>query len=217
MITTIEFQKLKLPEFSSLYRATNYFDFLFNGLLDDVNCFIAGGCFRAYFSPDEIIDDIDIFTVDRVECAKLVWRLRKIGFKPYFKNKNAIKGIVKIKNKTYKVDIVKKFYENEVNCLEDFDFSVSKFAYNMKTKSVFYSENYFSDLILKRIVIPDLNYSNPIGALKRLQKYINKGYTACNGTLITIAKRIAETDLNNPEQNDIEFYPDGRGKIILFD
>lgn len=217
MITKIEFEKLKTPEFSSLHRATNYFDFLFNGLLDDTNCFIAGGCFRAYFSPDEIIDDIDIFTTDRIECAKLAWRLRKIGFKPYFKNKNAIKGVVTIKGKSYKVDIVKKFYEDEIKCLEDFDFSVSKFAHNMKTKSVFYAENYFSDLILKRIVIPDLNYSNPIGALKRLQKYINKGYTACNGTLIIIAKRIAETDLNNPEQNDIEYYPDGRGKIILFD
>ena len=122
-----------------------------------------------------------------------------------------------MKGKQHKVDVVKKFYENEKMCLTDFDFSVAKFGYNLKTKSVFYSENYFADLITKRIVIPDLGYGNPLGSLKRLQKYINKGYTACNGTLITIAKELNRLDLENPDINDIEYYPDGRSKIILFD
>lgn len=213
----LNIEQLKHPNQSSIYRATNYFDFIFNGLLDDSNVWIAGGCWRAYFQQSEKIQDIDIFTTDRKECASLVWKLRKIGFKPYFKNKNAIKGIIIKKGKRIEVDIVKRFYENEIECIKDFDFTVAKFAYNMKSKNVFYTENYFADLITKRLVISDLEFGNPIGSLKRLQKYTNKGYTACNGTLLSIAKRISETDLNNPENNDIEFYPDGRAKIFLFD
>lgn len=216
-MTRIEFKDLKLPINSSLYRATNYFEFLFNGLLDDVDCWLAGGCFRAYFAPDENIDDIDIFCDSRSSAAKIVKRMRKINFKPYFVNQNAIKGIVQIKGKKYKVDVVKRFYENEEICLKDFDFSVSKFAYNLKSKTITHSPNYFADLTLKRLVIPDLEYGNPLGSLKRLQKYINKGYTACNGTLLTIAKELNRVDLNNPENNEIEFYPDGNVRIILFD
>jgi hypothetical protein len=217
MITTIKFDELKHPNNSSTYRATNYFDFIFSGAFDDVNCWLAGGCWRAYFSPDEVIDDLDIFTVDRSSAAKVVRRLRKFNFKPYFINRNAIKGVMEVKGKKYKVDVVKRFYENEEKCLEDFDYSVSKFAYNLKSKSVFFSQNYFADLVTKRLVIPDEGYGNPLGSLKRLQKYINKGYSACNGTLLTIAREINKMDLENPANNEIEYYPDGRSKILLFD
>lgn len=213
----IKFDELKDPKYSSIYRATNYFDFIFGGILDDCNAFVCGGCWRAYFQPDETIDDIDIFTTDRKEASRIVRNLRKLNFKAYFINKNAIKGMIEVKGKKYKVDVVKRFYENEEMCLKDFDFSVAKFAYNMKSKSVTYSENYFADLISKRLVIPDINYGNPLGSLKRLQKYINKGYTACNGTLLTVAKALNSVDLNNPDNNEIEYYPDGRLKILLFD
>jgi hypothetical protein len=66
-------------------------------------------------------------------------------------------------------------------------------------------------------VIPDTEYGNPLGSLKRLQKYIQKGYEACNGSILTIAKRLSVVDYSDPNQNDIEFYPDGNVKIILFD
>lgn len=212
----IKYKDLKTPINASIYRSTFYFNSIL-GDIDNIDFWLAGGCFRAYFQRDEVIDDIDLFTTSRDECAKLIWALRKKGFVPYFKNKNAIKGIATIKGKKYKIDIVKKFYSDQESCIKDFDFSVSKFSLNMKSKKVVFSDNFFADLISKRLVIPDEKYSNSLGCLKRLQKYINKGYTACNGTLITIAKRVSEVNFNDPEQNDIEFYPDGNAKILLFD
>lgn len=217
-MVTLDYEKLKLPEYSSLFRATGFFDRIFNGKIEDINCWLAGGCFRAFFQPSEKIDDIDIFTVDRKEAARLIYRLRKeFDFQPYFINKNAIKGIIKSGGKQFKVDVVKRFYENQEKSIEDFDYSVSKFSYSLKSKAVVYSENFFADLIMKRLVIPDTGYGNPLGSLKRLTKYQKKGYSACNGTLLTIAKRISSVDFNNPEENDIEFYPDGTFKILLFD
>lgn len=216
MIVTIDNEKLRSPENASIYRGAMYFQYLFGGLLDDCNVWMAGGCFRSYFSKTKI-EDVDFFTTDRDECARLVWKLRSIGWKCFFKNKNALKGFVIIKGKRVDVDIVKRFYENEEQCLIDFDFSVSKFAYNTKTKSVFYSANFFADLSMKKLVVPDENFGNPLGSLKRLQKYINKGFYACNGTLLTIAKRLSTIDMNDPANNEIEFYPDGTTRIILFD
>lgn len=217
-MVTIDIERLRKPEYSSLFRATGYFDSIFNGALDDVDCFIAGGCFRAFFSPDEKIDDIDIFSTSRSEAAKVVRKLRYAHmFKPYFVNKNAIKGVITSKGRSIKVDIVKRFYPDQLACISDFDYSVSKFSYHMKSKTIVHSDNFFPDLAMKRLVIPDTDFGNPIGSLKRLQKYVQKGYTACNGTLVTIARRLSQVDMDDPDQNDIEFYPDGSYKILLFD
>jgi hypothetical protein len=212
--TIIDYKRI---ETASLRRCADFFERLLIVNLDDINMWLAGGCFRAYFSRDEQIQDIDLFFPSAKEAARCVRSLRKVGFKHFFSNRNAIKGFINNRGKRVYIDIVKRYYENEEKALEDFDFSVSKFAYNPKTKTFFYSEFAFVDISTKRIVIPDVNFGNPIGSLKRLQKYVKKGYTACNGALLTIAKRISETDLTNPEQNDIEFYPDGGIRILPFD
>lgn len=217
MIKSVVITDYKNIETATLRRCADFFERQLIVNLDNINMWIAGGCFRAYFSKDEEIKDIDLFFPSSTEAARCLISLRKIGFKHFFTNKNAIKGYIENRGKRIYIDIVKKYYQSEESALEDFDFSVSKFAYNPKSKTFFYSEFSFTDLCAKRIVIPDIKFGNPIGSLKRLQKYIKNGYTACNGTLLTIAKRISETDLTNPEQNDIEFYPDGSTRIILFD
>jgi len=217
MINQITYESLKSNNNATIYRAVNYFMKTIGNDIQGVNCWIAGGAIRAYFSENETISDIDIFTTNRAECAKLVWSLRKIGFKCYFKNKNAIKGFIFKNGKKILIDVVKRFYNNEVLCIEDFDYSICKFAINTNTQEFFYSEMAFVDLLQKKLVIPDENYGNPIGSLKRLQKYIQRGYTICNGGLLTISKSLAKTDLTDPNMNDLEFYPDGKYKILFFD
>jgi hypothetical protein len=208
---------IKEPEYSSINRCVYFFENKLKVSLGDIDCWIAGGCFRAYFSKDEKIEDIDIFFKDRNEAAKCVHKFRSIGFKMFYSNKNAIKGYIWRGNEKVYIDIVKRFYDSPEDCLIDFDFSVCKFAWSPKTQVFYYSRMAFADVLSKKLVVPDTKFSNPLGSLKRLQKYINKGYRACNGTLITLAKGLNTIDLNNPDTNDIEFYPDGSSKIILFD
>ena len=67
----------------------------------------------------------------------------------------------------------------------------------------------------KALIINKLPY--PLATLKRLQKYINKGFSICDGGLLEIAKKINEMDFGDPLQNSFEFYGDGKTKIIKFD
>lgn len=218
MIETIELKDLKEPKNSSVNRTTLYFERIFEGSLDDCDVFIAGGCFRSYFSNDEEINDIDVFSNNRGELARVLINLRnKFNFKPFFINNNAIKGFIMKRGKKINIDIVKRTFGNEIETLECFDFSIAMMAYNLKTKNFYYHPSCFIDILQKRLVIPKTPLNNPLGVLKRLHKYTKYGYSACNGTLITIAKELQELDLNNPDNNDIEFYPDGRERIPLFD
>lgn len=217
MIQRIENDKIKGAEYATIERCRYYFMQTVGLNLQHINCWIAGGAIRAYFSKDEKIVDIDIFTTGRSEAAKIAIALRKVGFKAFFSNKNAIKGYIEYKGKKTFIDIVKRFYPNEEECLTDFDFSVCKFSINCKTMDFCYSTSSFVDLLQKKLVVPDENYGNPIGSLKRMQKYVNKGYSACNGTILAVAKRLSQTNLSDPQQNDIEFYPDGRSRIFFFD
>lgn len=208
----------KNPVDSSIDRCVNYFLNRIEISVDDLDCYIAGGCMRSYFAK-EPINDIDLFFKDRKNAVKCLIRLRKVGYRLIFSNKNAVKLVKYEKDKKSKsfIDIVKRYYNSAEETILDFDFSVCKIAYDTKTKQFYHSKNSFVDICTKKLAIPDINYGNPIGSLKRFQKYIKNGYYACNGTILTIAKSINSIDMNSPEFNEIEFYPDGRVKILLFD
>ncbi len=53
--------------------------------------------------------------------------------------------------------------------------------------------------------------------MQRLQKYFNKGYWICNGGILEIAQAINKLDLSDPEQNNIEYYPDGTPRFVRID
>ena len=217
MVNIIPHEKFNSAEYASIDRCRQYFMKTIGNHLQGCNGWVAGGAIRAFFSPDEKISDIDLFFPSAKDAATAVRLLRKIGFKHFFINKNAIKGSIEKNGKKILIDIVKRYYPSPVECIEDFDFSVCKFAFHLNSMEFYHGTSSFVDLLQKKLVIPDENFGNPIGSLKRLQKYSKKGYFACNGTLLSIAKRINQTDLSNPEQNDIEFYPDGKTKIRFFD
>lgn len=188
-------------------QSVNCIDY-FNGLFfknmpDDLksNIWIAGGGIKDWFTDGHVINDCDFFCVDRKSMAKLILFLRsKYSFKHFILTKNAVKGVLTINGSKMNVDIVKKPFQNPLECISKFDFTVCCFSVN--SDAFFYHISAPFDLIRMRLVINELPH--PVDTLKRLNKYVKKGYTACNGTLLTLAKSIAQQDIN--DESIFSFY-----------
>lgn len=182
-------------------QATNCIAFFRNLYFKDMpeylqkNVWIGGGAIRDYFSKCKKTD-VDFFAVDRKAMATLVFWLRKNkAYKHYLITKNAIKGYIIVNDKKYDVDIVKKPFQNPTDSIEKFDFTVCCFAVNCDNFYFHVSAPF--DLLKMKLVINELPH--PVDTLKRLNKYTNKGFTACNGTLMTLAKAIANQDPNDED------------------
>lgn len=188
-------------------QAVNCIDFFRKLFIKDLpdelhsNVWVAGGGVKDYFVSGKIENDIDFFSSDRKFMAKLVVHFRnKYQFKHFLITKNAIKGYLFVKGKKINVDIVKKEFQNPVDTLSKFDFTICCFS--VCNDTFFWNESAPFDLLRKRLVINELPH--PVDTMKRLQKYTKKGYFACNGTILTIAKGINKID--NSESGIFDFY-----------
>jgi len=74
---------------------------------------------------------------------------------------------------------------------------------------------FFQDSLTKRLRVNTLEF--PLNSLERMQKYVKKGYTACNGTILSLAKAIQGLDLEKPGSNSLVFYPDGTPRFLGVD
>jgi hypothetical protein len=183
--------------------------------LADIKVWIAGGALRDYFSTGNITEsDVDFFASSRTELCKLVLKLRKsFKFKPYLITKKAIKGDGYLGTTKIQIDVVKVLFADMQECIDKFDFTCTCFAIS-SDDFVFHPSAPF-DLMRKRLVINSLPF--PLSTMQRLQKYLKRGYWICNGGMLEIAKAIKEIDFSDPEQNNIELYPDGSPRFVRFD
>jgi len=181
-----------------------------DGVIKDLpeNCWIAGGCMRS-FLVGEKAKDIDIFTANPESVIASLDG--KDGFKKTFGNEffqNFKKGDL-----TYQV--IKKYkYATAQETIDSFDFTLISAAYS---KDGFIShERFYLDNAQKRLVIHNLPL--PLSTMKRALKYAGRGYRLCPVSLSRLVRTINELaiDWENPDQNQIDFYPDGtptfRGK-----
>lgn len=171
-------------------------------------CWIAGGCMRS-FLVGEKAKDIDIFTAEPDRVIEFL--ASKEGFKKTFGND----FFQNFKHKDLTYQVIKKYvYQNPQDTIDSFDFTLISAAYS---KEGFIShERFYLDNAQKRLVIHNLPL--PLSTLKRSLKYTSRGYRLCPVSLSRLARAINELkiDWENPDQNQIDFYPDGtptfRGK-----
>lgn len=183
--------------------------------LPDTKFWIAGGALREYFLNGHCFDsDMDLFFNDRSEIAKTLIILRRENeFKPYLITKNAIKGVAKIKGKKVQIDLVKKLFSSPNTTIEDFDFTVICCA--VDREKLYFNPSFPFDLLRRKLVINSLPF--PLNTLQRVQKYVKKGFTICNGGILEISKAIQKIDFEDPDDNSLEFYPDGEPRFVRFD
>lgn len=179
--------------------------------IETTDCWIAGGAVRDWFSIGYCSSDIDIFFPDERNMLLASKNLTdRLSLKPTFENDKIVNFIFK----KHKIQLIKAHYfKTPADTIRAFDFTVCAASVNRVT--VNFHETFFIDLAKKRLVIIGLPY--PLSTLQRLQKYIKRGYTICNGGLLEIAKAIQKLDLSKPDQNIFEFYPDGKVKFIRID
>ncbi len=176
------------------------------------NFWVAGGAVRDFFTQRSVETDIDLFFANRLDFSTVrnhwYWDDLDHLF-PSVENDN----VIKIITHQGKFDLVKKFFETPEKTVESFDFTVCAAAVDYD--NFYYHPDFFMDLASKRLQIVSLPY--PIATLARLQRYIKKGYTACNGTMLTLARGIQAVNLEDRNQNVLEYNPDGTERIIYFD
>jgi hypothetical protein len=171
---------------------------------------VAGGAVR-----DKLLDvdikDYDLFVQDKETEDKLM----------EFYKANGKEGNVnsQLANYTYEgkwIQIIRgKYYNMETTELIDsFDFTITMAMVTMK-HGLRVGEFFYQGIATKHLRINRLDF--PLSSLERMQKYINKGYTACNGTLLTLTRELQKVNLDNPQENTLTFYSDGTPRFLGVD
>ena len=171
----------------------NLFDFLPKPSKDRM--WIAGGAIRRAISNQPIDTDVDYF---------FKRRSKPFDFPEWFESINHECKIVRETDtnttyevrydgtKTIKVQAIKiNFYDSPKDLLDSFDFTICQFAYD--GEDLYCGDYSLHDLGRKRLVINNISY--PVASLRRLIKYTQQGYYACQGTMT----RFLETISDNPQ------------------
>jgi hypothetical protein len=189
-----------------------FFDELPEQIAQDV--FIGGGAIRDYLSGSEV-KDIDVFTANKEAEEKLLAFFKEKG---KLINENTLLANYTYKDRWFQV-IKGKHYNTGYELIDSFDFTICQAALgveielypeqNRKDLVVHFlsADNFFQDTLAKHLRVHKITY--PLSTLERMQKYIQKGYTACNGTLLEVAKSMKDVDFENKDENTLVFYPNG--------
>jgi hypothetical protein len=191
-----------------------FFEKIKEGNLDPKQYAIAGGAIRDYLSNEET-KDIDIFTANKeAEDKLLAWFKDTTNTnKIEVMNENTQLANFKLNGKWFQV-IKGKHYDMATDALiESFDYTICG---AMLVDDRFATlPTFFQDTLAKHLRINKITF--PLSTLERMQKYIQKGYTACNGTLLAVAQSQVTVNFANPQEDTLRFYPDGTPRFFGVD
>jgi tRNA nucleotidyltransferase/poly(A) polymerase len=197
-----------------LESAVSYFKTIALDLLDPIECWVAGGAVRDYFTVGHITSDVDVFFKNKTDFDAAFSKLSEIQKPSYSDDRIANFYIQK-----RKIQLIQShFFDSPEESIKSFDFTVCCAA--VDRNQVYTHETFFIDLSRRRLVINALPY--PLSTLERLQKYIKRGYTICNGGLLELARGIQGLELDNDsekneENNTLMFYPNKQPRFIRID
>jgi len=170
---------------------------------------IAGGAVLSAITGDEI-NDYDVFSTSPqllIEKLKAFSQAQVTYENPFFVN-FLLYGM--------KIQVITRYMPIDPSELFDtFDFTVVCGAFDGQT---FYChERFWQDIATKRLVINAAPY--PLKTMERLTKYAGRGYKPCPVGLLEVARKIneMEIDWNNPDENQLSFYPDGTVRFMGVD
>lgn len=163
-------------------------------LLADLNCWIAGGAIRDLCKEGLINTDIDVFFSNPTAVEQAHAKLHEVvGSHLDLENERVYKWNVP---KIGKIDIVRIPFTNPQACIDRFDFTVCSAA--VDHQGTFYCHRrFFQDLEAMALVVNQLPF--PLSSMRRMQKYIQKGYTICQGGILEIARAIQKIDLEKEQ------------------
>lgn len=186
---------IMIIKLSKEYLTSKLPDFQFDGT------WIAGGAIR-----DSLVDakysDIDIFGTSKEKLDLFI--------------ETNLKGCKKV----HDTDRIKTFYKGKDKiqviymdnadieaCLSRFDFKMCQFAYD--GESIYTFGESLINLFRKKITINNIDPQFAVDSLRRLQKYIQKGFTICDGGLKSMVD-IIRSATQQQIDDQFEWYRDAR-------
>jgi len=177
-----------------------------------INCWLAGGALRDYFSGRPVTTDYDIFFPSEKEYEKCSTYFKAKEAEVLWESDNGMK--VQYSGKKY--DLVKKFFPSPQATIDEFDFTVSMFA--IDSEKVYYGESTFIDLAKKQLMLNKLPF--PASTMSRAFRYYKKGFTMCAGEMKKLVEAIQgmpRPEENQAENNENESSGDNMAFFVGFD
>lgn len=199
-----------LDSYQCFYRLNE----LYNKIPEDARriCWIAGGCFRSYIEDKEP-KDLDIFSNDPHYIVN-VFENSELFKKGY--DGPSVTNFYLKDGKAPIFQVVKRHnFRTQEATLNNFDFTIVQASYGLD--GFCYHPRFFADNAQKRLVIS--NIIKPHSSIKRAFKYTSRNYKLCPIGLAQLLKAVQENpiDFDNPDENEIEFYPDGTATFVGID
>lgn len=167
--------------------------------------FIAGGCFKNLFNKEKV-KDIDIFFRSKEDFINAVMYYEKNeDFIEDYKNSKV--ESFKHKNSGIRIELIKSVFGTPKKIINDFDFTITKFAYYKKYKpekdieyKIIHHKDFFEHLFMKRLVFSDkLKFT--ISTYERMIRYIGYGYKPCMDSKLNML--LAIRNLEKFDENEL--------------
>lgn len=180
--------------------------------LGDINEYgwLAGGAIRRLICGHKLDSDFDFFFKSKEKFEEFYNKIKEnkdINVLKEFKNQHNITLSVSIlfdsesnNWKTYKLQLININYYNTLeDVLNSFDYTLCMFG--LEGTNLVCGDSALWDLGRKKIVINKITY--PVASLRRLIKYTNQNFYACDGCLTGLLNSVKE----KPEllNNDIKY------------
>lgn len=167
--------------------------------------FIAGGCFKNIFEGRKI-KDIDIFFENAVDQAEAFVYFKGLeDYKALYENervqafKNSKTGMV--------VELIRGHFGTPAEMLENFDFSITKFAYTRETAEdgsitfiCLLHDCFFEHLMCKKLVLEE-RIVFPVSTFERSLRYTRYGYGLCRQSKINLIQSLQGVQPDAVSQN----------------
>lgn len=174
--------------------------------------FVAGGCFKNIFNR-EPVKDVDVFfrsSGDYID-ARAYFEAHSSEYEHYYTNDKvtAFRQIRADGKPGISVELIRTIFGTPEEILNQFDFTVSKFAYYKVEEPadpddpfeaeepviqahILHDAAFFEHLFRKRLVIDD-KIPFPISTFERMIRYIKYGYLPCRETKEKLIRALQET------------------------
>lgn len=175
---------------------------------NDIKFWIAGGAVTSAVTGSKI-NDYDVFSPTP---NSLVALLKEKGATVTYENPHFVNFRIGGK----KVQVITRFeHQTMEHSVKEFDFTVVCGAYDGETFVC--HDRFWQDIATRRLVINTMPF--PLKTMERVAKYAQRGFAPCPVGLLSIAKAIhaLEIDWDNPDENQLSFYPDGTPRFMGVD
>lgn len=162
---------------------------------------MAGGAVRRTMLGQEPDSDFDLFFADDQQLSGFREGLEARGFVKVrsTEHHDHYRGAIEGSSVLRDVQLIHfAYYASAADVIESFDYTICQTAFDGLTLTV--GDHTLWDLARKRLAVNKITF--PVSSARRLLKYAQQGFTACNGCLATLIRATAE----NPElRTDITY------------